>query len=161
MKISKDNKLTLISLIIISSIAIIGSLLTGNAMNTWYSTLKMPWINIPIWLFDMVRSVYYFMCWVILYRILKYTEPKKNQYISLTILLLMMANGEFWSFPFPGLKSTFVGFIGMIILSIVAIILYFNLRRNEKFSSNILLTYIIWLIFFDSIWIFELWRINK
>jgi benzodiazapine receptor len=160
MRKNKIIKIAAISFLITLTIAIAGVLLAGNGMESWYSTLKMPWLNIPIWIFIPVQILYYLICGIIIYRILIYVAPGKQRNTSLAIFLTMMIYAEIWNFLFLGLESTLAGFVGIVIFSMVAIIVYLHLRRNERFSSKIFTPYLVWLLV-DNIWIFELWRINR
>ena len=157
---NNNIKLGIISFLIILTIATIGVLLAGDAMETWYPTLEMPWLNIPVWAFIPVQILYYLICGIIIYRILKYVTPNRQRNISLALLLTMMISAELWNFPFLGLRSTFAGWVGMILFTMMAIGVYVHLRRAERYSAHIMIPYLVWLVV-DNIWIFELWRVNR
>ena len=147
-------------IVIVILIPILGAILAGEGLNGWYKTLNMPFLNIPFWLFITVQIIYYIICVIILSRILFFIKGKKSLTHILTIFFVFMMTAELWNFFFIGLKSTINGFIGMIVFTVIAIILFINLRAKDKVSSYILLPYLLWLIF-DNVWIFDLWRINR
>ena len=157
---SNNVKLGIISLLITLTIAIIGVLLAGDTMQIWYPTLEMPWLNIPLWVFIPIQILYYLICGIIIYRILKHVTPSRQQNISLALLLTMMICAELWNYLFLGLRSTFAGMVGMILFTIITIMVYIHLRRAERYSSRIMIPYLVWLAV-DNIWIFELWRVNR
>ena len=157
---NNNIKFVIISFLITLTIAIIGVLLAGDAMETWYPSLETPWLNIPIWVFIPVQILYYVICAIIIYRILKYVMPNRQRNISLALLLTMMISAELWNFLFLGLRSTFAGWVGMILFTMMAIVVYAYLRRAERNSSRIMIPYLVWLVL-DNIWIFELWLANR
>lgn len=126
-------------------IAIYGSLLAIDGMKDWYPSLVKP-VDIPMWLFAIVQPVYYGICMAIMYRLLIYVEDKKKRNFSLSLLIFMMLFAESWNYFFLGLKSVSLGFWLMLVFSIIAVIVFFNLRKTDKISSNIFLPYLVWLL---------------
>ncbi len=59
--------------------AILGSVLTGKGLTTWYASLVKPWFQIPLWAFVGVGMVGYLMDAVILYRLLIYVLSRDGQ----------------------------------------------------------------------------------
>ncbi len=129
-------------------------------METWYPTLEKPWLDVPFWVFITVQIGYYLICGVILYRILKLFSPGRRRNASLTLLLTMMVCAEIWNYLFLGLKSTTGGWIGMMLFTLIVIATYAHLRKADRYSSNLLIPYLSWLVI-DNVWIFELWRVNR
>ena len=72
----------------------------------------------------------------------------------------MMIFAESWNYFFLGLKNVSLGFWLMLVFSLVAIVVYLNLRRTDKVSSYVFLPYLVWLLA-DISWIFRVWQANK
>jgi len=158
MTVLKQPKTLGLAFLITLVIVLYGSVLAIDGMKEWYPSLDKP-VNIPIWLFGFVQLVYYGICITILYRLFSYIEDTKERKISLSLFLFMMIFAESWNYFFLGLKNVSLGFWLMLVFSLLAIVVYLNLRKTDKISSYVFLPYLVWLLV-DISWIFELWQAN-
>ena len=55
--------------------AMLGTVVTGDAVRTWYPTLRTSKLVLPVWAFLPVARLYYLMCGRILYRLLTIEPP--------------------------------------------------------------------------------------
>ena len=154
----KQPKTLGLAFLITLVIAMYGSLLAIDGMKEWYPYLVKP-VDIPMWLFGFVQLVYYGICITILYRLFSYIEDTKERKISLSLFLFMMIFAESWNYFFLGLKNVSLGFWLMLVFSLIAIVVYLNLRKTDKVSSYVFLPYLVWLLA-DISWIFKLWQAN-
>lgn len=138
--------------------AILGNLLTGDALETWYLTLDQPWFSLPLWSWYIVGILYYLICASILYRLFIIPSSTKRN-ASLFLILVMLAGNEVWNYLFFGLESTFLAFISLIPFSILVFLLFIKLKKIDKKSALILTPYLIWLIY-DLSWTYYLWKLN-
>ena len=154
----KQPKTLGLAFLITLVIAVYGSVLAIDGMKEWYPYLVKP-VDIPMWLFGFVQLVYYGICITILYRLFSYIEDTKERKISLFLFLFMMIFAESWNYFFLGLKNVSLGFWLMLVFSLIAIVVYLNLRKTDKVSSYVFLPYLVWLLA-DISWIFKLWQAN-
>ena len=140
--------------------ALAGSLLVGDALTTWYPTLRQPWFALPLQAWIMVGVLYYLMCLVIGYRLLARRDQPPGYGVTLTLFLLMMAMNEGWNYLLFGRQDLWLSLIGMLLFCVVTIALFVNLRRFDPTAALILLPYVLWLAY-DVIWISALWRLNR
>ena len=139
--------------------AIFGSLLGIHGMSEWYPSLIKP-LDIPLWLFSIVQAFYYIICVSIIYRLLTFVVDNASQKFSLSLFTGMMFLAELWNYFFLGLKSVSLGFFSILIFSLIAVLVYFNLKHTDRLSSIILTPYLLWLII-DIFWLFRLWQANS
>ncbi|NEN25248.1 tryptophan-rich sensory protein [Cryomorpha ignava] len=156
----KDRVKNLLSAIGISLMfAVIGGLLTGDALENWFAEINQPWFSLPLWGWYIVGGLYYFMVIIILFRLFNASKNSdKSTLIWLTIG--MIAGNEFWNFLFFGLESTLLAFFGLIPFTILVLVLYIRLLKFQKITAWILFPYLIWLVY-DILWTYNLWIMNK
>jgi len=140
--------------------AIFGNALAGNAVTTWYPSLRKSCLVLPIWAFVPIGIAYYVMCGALLYRLLALVAPSPARKRAIALLLSMMSANEGWNYLFFGrkdLRASLVGMLGFIGLTMA---LYRALNGIDSRSATILLPYLGWLGY-DVVWAEELWRLNK
>lgn len=138
--------------------AILGGLLTGDALESWFAQLRQPWFALPMWGWYLVGGLYYIMAIVILYRLLS-TTASPDRAIAIWLTIAMVAGNEFWNYLFFGLQSTYWAFLGLLPFSLVVAALFFVLWRWQRTTARILLPYLIWLVY-DLLWTYQLWQLN-
>jgi tryptophan-rich sensory protein len=72
----------------------------------------------------------------------------------------MMVANEGWNYLFLGRRSVRAGFFGMIGYTVLTIALYWRLRKADRESAKLLLSYLGWLGY-DLVYAHELWRLNS
>ncbi len=140
--------------------AVVGTAVTGDAVTTWYPTLRKSKLVLPLWAFIPVAVLYYLMCGRILYRLLTLDPPPVRHSGALVLLSGMMVANEGWNYLLFGRRSVRAGFLGMIGYIILTIALYWRLQRVDRKSAQLLLPYVGWLSY-DFVYAYELWRLNK
>jgi tryptophan-rich sensory protein len=141
-------KVLILSLVIVYSVAFLGSLFTSPGINSgWYETIK-PSITPPAWVFPVVWNTLFLLIALSLY--FAWTNAK-NRKDKKKIAIVFSANLLFnllWSFLFFTLRSPAAAFFELIILllpSIIAMIL--ATKKINKPSSYLLIPYFIWVAF--------------
>jgi translocator protein len=140
--------------------AVTGGALTGDALKTWYPTLRKSRLVLPLWAFLPVAVLYYLMCGTILFRLLARLAPSAERQAAIWWLLAMMTTNEGWNYLLFGRRSPRAGLLGMIGFVGLALKLLHVLRRSDLRSARLLLPYIAWLGY-DLIYAYELWRLNR
>ncbi len=152
------GKNLLLSLALCLSFALIGGLLTGDALEGWFQYLNQPWYALPLWGWYIVGGLYYGITFTLLYRVFNLPQSKQRKK-ALILTLAMMAGNEAWNYLFFGLESTFAAFVSILPFAVLVCILFFVLYRYERTSAWILLPYVLWLGY-DILWTYGLWQLN-
>lgn len=137
----------LISLALAYAAAIIGSLFTVDAIDTWYATLAKPLLSPPNWIFGPVwTTLYAFMgiaAWLV--------YERRSAYPSATSLLWIyaahLAVNTLWSIAFFGLQNPL---LALLIIGILwGLILFLTLRfyRIHRIAAYLFMPYLAWVTF--------------
>jgi translocator protein len=150
-----------VNLLIVSGvcivIAVLGNAFVGEGLK-WFKALAKPKVFPPMNLFYVVAALVYIIDAIILYRALSIFQEGGVLVFTLTIVI-MIAN-ELWNYFFFGLRSTFAGFVGIVIFLLPLTVLQITLFRHDPVSAWLLLTYYIWVLY-DLVWTFALWQLHK
>lgn len=139
--------------------ALIGGLLTGNSLESWFTEITHPWFSLPLTGWYIVGGLYYIMTIAILYQLLIAKNGLERK-IVIWLTIAMIAGNELWNYLFFGLESTFAGFIGLIPFTLLVIALFIKLWKFKQKTAWVLFPYVIWLGY-DLIWTYQLWILNK
>jgi benzodiazapine receptor len=139
--------------------AIFGTALVGGSGLEWYEGLEKPRFLVPLGIFYLVGALYYVLFAVVLYRVLSRVGDPRGRAISLGLSLGVMLFNELWNYAFFGLRSTLVGFLGIVVFLALLTALIAALVRYERFSAVLVVPYYLWVLY-DLAWTHELWRLN-
>jgi tryptophan-rich sensory protein len=134
-----------IAIVIPLGYAIFGNPLTGNAVTTWYPSLRKSRLVLPIRAFIPIGIAYYMMRGALLYRLLALVAPSPAHKTALVLLLSMMSANEGWNYLFFGRKDVRASLVGMLGFIGLTMALYRALKRIDSRSAMILLPYLGWL----------------
>lgn len=151
-----NNIYKLILAIAICQLAgIIGALFTSPAIKTWYSTLVLPVLNPPSWIFGPVWTLLYLLMGIAAY--LVWQQGKKKRSIPIKVFALQLFLNSIWSILFFGLQKPGLALIDILtlLISIVwTMVLFFKISKP---AAYLLVPYILWVSFATylnySIWI--------
>jgi tryptophan-rich sensory protein len=139
--------------------AVLGTLLVGDGLETWYPNLEKPAFLIPLWAFYIVGVLYYLLFGTVIFRILTQVEPIAIQRRLLSLTISIMLLNELWNFALFGWQSTLAGFLGTVLFVIPLLVLTFQLIRRERLSGILLVIYCGWVLY-DLVWTYALWQLN-
>jgi tryptophan-rich sensory protein len=154
----KLSSLTL-SLLICVSLALLGNVWVGDALQTWYKELIKPKFLIPLWGFYTVGIVVYLLDAIVLYRLLEFIESFQGKSITLTAMIVVMICNEAWNYSFFGLRSTLAALVGIVSFLAPLTILMVALFQYEVISGWLLVPYCGW-VMYDVVWVYRLWQLN-
>ncbi len=140
--------------------AALGGALPGDALTTWYPTLRKSKLVLPLWAFVPVAVLYYLMCGLILFRLLVRVKASRGQRLALALLLIVMTANEGWNYLLFGRRSTQAGLWGMLAFTSLTIVLFRLLCQVDPQSAALIRAYLLWLGY-DVVYAFELWRLNR
>src|SRR5262245_22170687 len=93
------------------AMAVLGTVLAGNAVKTWYPTLTKGRIEIPIALFALVGLFCYVLEAIVAYRLLgRWSEDRAVPLVVVALIVVMLYN-ELWNAALFRLRSPFAALI--------------------------------------------------
>jgi tryptophan-rich sensory protein len=135
----------ILCLIIVYSIASIGSIFTSSGVNTsWYDSIK-PEITPPNLVFPIVWNILFLLISISLFLLI--INTKKNKTFLLVLFSLNLFFNVLWSYLYFSLRNIHLAFFDLILLLITSLFIAFYSRKVDKRISYLFLPYIIWLIF--------------
>ena len=149
----------LTSLGICAAAALLETLCAGTDVEQRFRELRLPVYSLPLWGWFVVGGLYYLMCFVVLYRILR-QEPSTRQRLTclLLVVALMLANA-LWNLVFFRLDQLFLAFGVMLPYLVLASSLFAVLRRVDRVSSWFVVPYLAYLVYVTA-WAYGVWRLN-
>lgn len=140
--------------------AALGALLAGDALKSWYPTIRHPRFEPPVWGFVLIGLVVYCIDAVVLYRLLTIVDDSSQRVVAATALVVVMLYNELWNAVLFRLRSPYGAMIGLAGFLAPLLILTVALFAFEPFSGWLMLAYLVWVVGFDVPWISRLWRLN-
>lgn len=140
-------KVLLICLLLVYSVAFIGSVFTSENVNTdWYENSK-PSITPPNWVFPIVWNILFFLIALSLYISWIKSNKKQKKKIAIVFGINFLFN-ILWSVLYFTLRNPLFSFYELIIFLLPSIILMiFTTRKINKLSSYLLVPYLLWVTF--------------
>jgi tryptophan-rich sensory protein len=140
--------------------AVLGTVLAGNAVKTWYPTLTKGRIEIPLTLFALVGLVFYVFVAIVGYRLLERLDSAPTTVLALFALVVVMLYNELWNGALFRLRSPFAAFIALLGFLAPLAILLVGCALVDGPSLVLMSVYAAWVIGYDIPWIYGLWRAN-
>lgn len=135
----------ILCLIIVYSVASIGSVFTSSGVNTlWYNSIK-PDITPPNWVFPVVWNILFFLISISLFLLV--INSNKNKKLLFTLFFFNLLSNILWSFFYFSLKNLYLSFFDLIFLLITSLLIAFYSRKLDKRIYYLFIPYILWLIF--------------
>jgi len=137
----------IVSFIVVSATAFLGSLFTSKGVESfWYWTVR-PSITPPNWVFPIAWGILFFLIFLSLYISLTNAKDKKiSSRIELVFGINLILN-FLWSFLFFGLRSPLFAFADLILLWLSIFAMIFVTKKISKKASWLLIPYLLWVSF--------------
>ncbi len=137
----------LISFALAYSAALLGSLFTVGAVDTWYFTLAKPELNPPSWLFGPVWTVLYACMAIAAWRVYEKRSTSRESVKVLWIYVVHLGVNAFWSIAFFGLHNPTLALVVIAILwgSIAYLTIRFYL--TDRLAGYLFIPYFLWVSF--------------
>jgi len=140
--------------------AVLGTVLAGNAVKTWYPTLTKGRIEIPLTIFAFVGVAFYVVQAIVGYRLLERLEGSQATALTLFALVVVMLYNELWNGALFRLRSPFAGFVALLGFVAPLAILLVGCALVDVPSLVLMGAYAAWVLGYDIPWIYGLWRAN-
>lgn len=146
MKKKVNWKVFITSLIIVYSVAFIGSLFTsGNVNSEWYESVKVS-ITPPNYVFPIVWNILFFLIALSLYFVW-IKSKKKQQKTIIGVYGINFILNILWSFLFFSQKNVSGAFYELIILWVSILAMIFVATKISRKSAWLLVPYLAWVSF--------------
>ena len=149
----------LISLLICAVSAVLEGLFAGSETRSFIGKLRAPSYAPPFGVWITIGVGYYIICFLISFRILRHQGDQHIRIISLTLLLAMMAANAFWNYVFFRRQNLFLSFFAFIPYPLIAVALFFVLRKFESIAAWFFLPYLIYLSY-ATLLCYKYWKLN-
>ena len=136
-----------VSLVLAYSAALLGSLFTAGAIDTWYATLAKPELNPPSWLFGPVWTALYTLMAIAAWRVYKKKKTSRTVPKVLYVYLFHLAVNAFWSIAFFGLQNPMLALVVIVVLWALIVYLVTRFFRIDRLAGYLLLPYLAWVSF--------------
>ena len=138
----KNKFLSFIFFFIITfSASFIGSLVTINFKDPWYSQLVKSDFNPPDWIFAPVWTTLYLMMTVAIWF---FWHSKSRDMNTIYIYFIHIILNTTWSIVFFGLHQIFLALVVLIILIGLIITLIIRYKRVNFVSYYLMIPYLLW-----------------
>ena len=127
--------------IITFSASFIGSLVTINFKDPWYSQLVKSDFNPPDWIFAPVWTTLYLMMTVAIWF---FWHSKSRDMNTIYIYFIHIIFNTTWSIVFFGLHQIFLALVVLIILIGLIITLVIRYKRVNFVSYYLMIPYLLW-----------------
>ncbi len=137
----------IISLLIVYSTAVIGSLFTSNQVNSeWYQEIR-PSITPPNYVFPIVWNILYLLISISIALSYYYSKNKKDKIkISFLFGVNLLLN-ILWSYSYFQLHNVKLAFFIILLILASIILLLYKTHKINKLSSYLLIPYLLWILF--------------
>ncbi len=125
----------------------LGSLVTRQAIPTWYATLSRPSFAPPNWLFAPVWTTLYVLMGLVLYRLWQLAPRGKARTEGLRWFFLQLGLNALWTPIFFGLHALWPAFVWILTLLVVLVLTLRCLSRFDRLSAWLLAPYLLWVAF--------------
>ena len=139
--------------------AVLGTVVAGPAVKTWYPSLAKGRIEIPLALFALVGLVFYVVEAIVAYRLLERLD--ETTALVLVSLAVVMLYNELWNGALFRLRSPFAALVALVGFLAPLAILVVGCALVDVPSLVLVGIYAAWVIGYDLPWIFGLWRANS
>lgn len=118
----------------------------GQSLNTWYTTLVLPDLDLPDILFPIVWTILYILMGISLYFFWG-TKKKRDATTALLLFFTQLFLNFLWPIAFFYLHSPILAlFINAFLIVFVGLTIHYFFRTN-RLSSYLLIPYLLWILF--------------
>ncbi len=153
------SRALLLALAACSGFALLEGALAGADVAEQYASMRLPAYSPPLWGWFVIGGVYYAICFVVLYRVLRIREGSKLKQAAVTLALLMMGINAAWSVVFFGEHDFRLAFFACIPYDIVAVALFLTLLKLDRFAARSFTPYLLYLVY-ANVWGYGVWQAN-
>lgn len=144
-------------------VCVVGAILEGAAagknVKPVFAKLRFPRFSPPLRVWYCIGVLYYATYCSLLYRLLRHDGDEGLAYISLVLVIAILAANAFWNYLFFRAQNLLSASILGILYSVVAIVLFICLMQFDRIAAFIQLPYLIYLVY-AAWWSYGLLKLN-
>ncbi len=138
--------------------ALLEGVLAGADVADRYASMRLPAYSPPLWGWLVIGGIYYAICFVVLYRVLRVGERSRLRPTAVTLTLLMMGINAAWNVVFFG-GNLRMAFFAVIPYDIVAVGLLLALLKLDRIAAWSFTPYLLYLAY-ANLWGYGVWQAN-
>ncbi len=133
----------------------VGAIFTIGGIPGWYSTLRLPALAPPGWVFGPVWTVLYIIMGISAYMV----YIRRKTISAMPIFLVQLALNALWSIVFFGMHSPLGALFVMAALWVAIVLTVWDFWKDSRTAGMLLLPYMGWVAFAAAL-NFAIWRLN-
>lgn len=150
----------LISIAICVLSAVLEGVMAGGNVRQYFTTLRQPRFAISLKGWFAIGGIYYIVCGVALYRILRYDGDSTLRNIAIVLLVLMMIANALWNYIFFRARNLFVSLVAFGPYIAITLALIITLTRFDQIAAGLVFVYSLYLVY-ATLWAYKLWGLNR
>lgn len=150
----------LIAVVICVFSAGLEGVLAGGNVKQYLAKLRQPGFAMPLKGWFAIGGLYYVVCGIVLYRILRHQDVTALRTLAFILLVLMMIANAIWNYIFFRARNLFVSFVAFAPYIVVTLSLVFVLSRFDQISAGLISLYLLYLVY-AIFWAYGVWRLNR
>lgn len=148
-----------ISIVISLMAGFVGSLFTTPVVPGWYTTLALPVLSPPSWVFGPVWAILYVLMGVAAYLVWKKGLRRPLVRMGLFVFAIQLALNALWSYLFFGTRSPGLAFVEIVFLLVAILATIVLFRRVSTAAAWLLVPYLLW-VGFAAYLNYMIWMLN-
>ncbi len=136
----------LISILIPQLMGVLGSLFSGN-QKEFYSSLILPPLSPPGWVFPVVWFVLYLFMGISSYLVFQSDTDRKSKKIALILYGIQLFLNFLWSVVFFGLNLLGLSVVIIFLLVIFVVLVIISFYKINKTAAYLMIPYLVWILF--------------
>jgi translocator protein len=150
----------LITLAICVVSAILEGLMAGGNVKQYFARLQQPRYAVSLKAWYAIGALYYVVCGVVLYRMLRHPENTDIRIIAFALIVAMMSANAVWNYIFFRARNLFISFLAFGPYIVVTLSLIFALSRFDQIAASLICLYLLYLVYAIT-WSYRLWNLNR
>jgi tryptophan-rich sensory protein len=145
-----NYKLLIPCLLVVFSVAFLGSLFTMATVHTnWYTLIK-PTVSPPNWVFPVVWSILFMLIAISLYLCMNRKRDRNKKKVLIIFSVNLFLN-ILWPFLFFYMKNPMLAYFEIIILWFSIILMMFFAYKTSRLAAYLLIPYFFWVSFANAL----------
>jgi tryptophan-rich sensory protein len=149
----------IIAIIICNIVGLAASMVTLDAIPSWYASLNKPSFNPPNWLFGPVWTALYILMGISAAMIWQLGLERSDVKHALSVFGIQLMLNGIWSYLFFGFQSPLLAFIEIVLLLGMIILTMVRFKNLKPMAAWLLTPYLLW-VSFASVLNFSIYLIN-
>ena len=150
----------LITIAICVASAILEGVMAGSNVKPYFAGLQQPRYAVSLKAWYAIGVLYYLVCGVVLYRMLRHPEDTDRWTIAFVLIVVMMSANAFWNYIFFRARNLFISFLAFGPYIVVTLSLIVALSRLDHIAAFLIFIYLLYLVYAFT-WSYRLWHLNR